>query len=441
MIEFSELNDDNENDLEKNFEEDKKDININDLLNTKISYKTKAMDIESILNALKRGDYVLPKYQRKYVWEKFDASNLVLSLIKNIPIPPIYLYFDYNTGKYVVLDGQQRITTLFMYYNNIFYKSKNGRIKIDFKDISYELEKIEYYTNKIHNPIESLSNKDIKKNEDEIKKIYKNIEKKYNIVKSKFNLELDDYEKDITFSNFDEKAKRILRRKDLDTVFVQCESKNTDKAYSEIFKLLNSAGKELSSQEIRNGVYYNNVLYDYLFNFNKENIIWRKIYGAESLIYKDFEYLLRFLALDYFSEYKEGNFIINYNKAFSYSNIIDDYSEKFNRELACNNFEEIEKKVLNDIQKLKMFFEKFTDIDESTKMTGKNLLVLEAMFIAFSKLNLLGKGLEISYFDMIDYINKDANVQKYTAQSTSSKGNVINRIDQIMSLIRGKALI
>ena len=28
------------------------------------------MDIETILNNLKRGNYVLLKYQRKFVWEK-----------------------------------------------------------------------------------------------------------------------------------------------------------------------------------------------------------------------------------------------------------------------------------------------------------------------------------------------------------------------------------
>lgn len=455
---FEEVNQEDEfdynEDLEKNFKSDKKDININDLLNTKITYKTKVMDIEAILNALKRGDYILPKYQRKYVWEKPDASNLVLSLIKNIPIPPIYLYFDYYTGKYVVLDGQQRITTLFMYYNNIFYKSKNGREKINFEDISRKLEEIEYYEHKMRNPVENLTNREFREFDNKIKEIYKEIEKKYNIVKSTFNLELGDFEKDITFSSFDEKAKRILRRKDLEAVFVQCENDNADKAYSEIFKLLNSAGKELSSQEIRNGVYYNNILYDYLFKFNKENIIWRKIYGAESLIFKDIEYLLRFLALDKFSDYDKNakKFRINFNGTFSYSNIIDDYSEIFNRELLSNNLSIYEKenikireqdkvkKAKQEVQKLVMFFDKFNDIDEKTKMSGKNLLILEAMFIAFTKLDLLDSNVKISYFNTVDGIKNDEDVQKYITQSTSSKGNVTDRIEEIISLIQGMNL-
>ncbi|AIY79563.1 hypothetical protein U728_931 [Clostridium botulinum 202F] len=349
---FDELND-------TSIEDDEKELNVDDLLNTKISYKAKVMDIESVLNALKRGDYILPKYQRKYVWEKYQASNLVLSLIKNIPIPPLYLYYDNKTAKYVVLDGQQRITTLFMYYNDIFYKSKSGREKIDFKDISKNLDEINYLLEKKEFIKADSPNREIKEIDEKIKCIYKYIEKKYNISKSTFNLELEEDQKDITFSNFDDKAKRILRRKDLEVVFVQCDDKNSDKAYSEIFKLLNSAGKELSSQEIRNGVFYNNALYDKVYELNKNNSVWRKIYGVESLICKDIEYLLRFLALDYYSKYDSNNsseFVIDYHKTFSYSNTIDAYSEIFNRKLNDKNSNEIESKAEKVANKLEKFF-------------------------------------------------------------------------------------
>ncbi|MBS6508640.1 MAG: DUF262 domain-containing protein [Paraclostridium bifermentans] len=423
---------------EDDIENDDKNINIEDLLNTKISYKTKVMDIESVLNALKRGDYILPKYQRKYVWEKAQASNLILSLIKNIPIPPLYLYYDNNTKKYVVLDGQQRITTVFMYYNDIFYKSRNGREKIDFRDVSRMLDEVEYLIDRKGFDQKDLTKEEIKRIDGKINSIYKEIESKYNISKTTFNLELGEYQKDITFSNFDEKAKRILRRKDLEVVFVECEDKKSDKAYSEIFKLLNSAGKELSSQEIRNGVYYNNILYDKIYELNKSNTVWRKIYGAESLICKDFEYLLRFLALDYYSKYNErmNKFEIEFNKAFSYSNIIDSYSEKFNRGLHEDDSDKIEE-AKRAVEKLDLFFDRFNDIDKNTKMTGKNLLILESMFLAFSKLNLLYTNIKISYFEWVDQLKNDEKVKLYIAQSTSSKGNVQSRVNEIILLMQG----
>lgn len=428
-----------ENEFDKIEEEDIKEVDINDLLNTKISYKSKVMDIESILNALKRGDYKLPKYQRKYVWEKQQAANLILSLIKNIPIPPLYLYYD-KDGKYVVLDGQQRITTLFMYYNNVFYtNSKVERIRLDFSDISRRLEDIEYLNERIERYQDTMSKSEIKQMENRIKLLYKEIKNKYNISPSKFNLNLDKYEKDITFSNFDEKAKRILRRKDLEVVFVECNGENSDKAYSDIFKLLNSSGKELSSQEIRNGVYYNNVLYDYIYEFNKRNTTWRKIYGLESSICKDMEYLLRFLALDYYSSYdlKSDDFDIKFDGTFSYSNIIDSYSQKFSR--YSNSDDEnkvIIEEVENDINKLANFFNIFVDIDENTKVQGKNLLVIEAMFLAFSKLGLLDKKIQISYFEWVDKIRNDKEVQEYSIQSTSSKGNVKDRIKSVIKLVK-----
>lgn len=146
-------------------EEDAKDIQVEDLLNTKISYKSKAMDIETILNSLKRGDYVLPKYQRKFVWEKSDVSNLILSLIKGIPIPPLYLYYNNKDGKYVILDGQQRITSLFMYYKNIFYKGNAQRNRLNFEDISTKIDAIESG---------DISNKG------QIDFIYKDLEERYN---------------------------------------------------------------------------------------------------------------------------------------------------------------------------------------------------------------------------------------------------------------------
>lgn len=433
-----------ENEFDKNEEDDIKEVDINDLLNTKISYKSKVMDIESILNALKRGDYKLPKYQRKYVWEKQQAANLILSLIKNIPIPPLYLYYD-KDGKYVVLDGQQRITTLFMYYNNVFYTSgKVERVRLDFSDISRRLENIEYLNERIERYHDTMSKDEIKEMKNEIKVSYKEIKSKYNIVPSKFNLNLDKDVKDITFSNFDDKAKRILRRKDLEVVFVECDGKNSDKAYSDIFKLLNSSGKELSSQEIRNGVYYNNILYDYIYEFNKSNNIWRKIYGLESSICKDMEYLLRFLALDYYSTYDVNlnNFDIDFDGTFSYSNIIDSYSKRFSRYSTSDDKNEMIKQILieeeakNDIDKLSKFFNIFIDIDKNTKVQGKNLLVIEAMFLAFSKLDLLDNNIQISYFEWVDKIRKDKDVQEYSIQSTSSKGNVKDRIMSVIKLVK-----
>lgn len=424
-----------ENDKEDIFdEEDTKEIDIDNLLNTQITYKSKAMDIESILNALKRGDYKLPKYQRKYVWEKSDACKLILSLIKNIPIPPLYLYFD-NDGKYVVLDGQQRITTIFMYYNNLFYSSsKADRTRLDFKEISDLLEEIEFNERTLK--LNKLSKKETKSYNLEITNLYKNLKKKYNLSKTDYKLTINENnEKNITFESFNEKSKRILRRKDLEVVFVECNDKNSDIVYSEIFKLLNSAGKNLSSQEIRNGIFYNNVLYDQLYEFNNKNHDWKKLYGAKSRTYKDMEYLIRFLALDYYSSYDNisKKFTITYDKNFSYSNIIDSYSLRFNRNKP-NDIEKI-KLVKQELNKLTSFVNKFAIAENKTQLKGKYLLIIESIFVAFSKLNLLD-NFHGDLYTLLNKIKSDEEVQKYSIQATASKTNVESRINKVIKIIR-----
>lgn len=411
------------------FEEDAKEIQVENLLNTKITYKSKAMDIETVLNNLKRGDYVLPKYQRKFVWDKLDVSNLILSLIKNIPVPPMYLYYNNTDGKYVILDGQQRITSLFMYYKNIFYKSGSQRVRLDFREIS---DSIDY--------IDQLNNKKLTEEEDQKRKeAYQHLQTKYNIVKS--NFEIND--RDITFENFGEEAKRVLRRKDLDIVFVQCEDKNPNKVYTEIFKLLNSAGKELSTQEIRNGVYSDNLLYEELDTFNDNCEKWRNIYG-NSLVAKDFEYLLRFLALDHFSIYSNGEIKINFEKNYSLSNIIDSYSDLFNRKYYLKDDEEhrrnvdnenlqTEKKARHEIKKLEKFFGKI-DLCKGDDIPGGKILILEAVYIVFSKLNLMNEPYKIDFMEKIASLDLQKDFE--IGSSTSNKGNVEKRLNKALKIVK-----
>lgn len=317
-------------------EYEEKNIRETEILKAEISYKTQSMDIESILNSLKNSYFVLPKYQRKFVWDKEEINSLILSLIKNIPIPPLYLYFQ-DDGKYVILDGQQRITSIFLYFNNIFFKDDKNRSRLNFEEISKELL--------LPNP---------------------ELNKKFNLEEVKYNVENND----ITFKNMSDKIKRILLRKSLDIVFVQCNSEDVVKVYSDIFKLLNSAGRPLSNQEIRNGIFIDNALYDEIEKINL-NKVWRTLYGTNSIIYRDFEYLLRFLALSFYTKISNNEIEISYQHAFEYANIIDDFSKKFDRKKNKKNLDknlkknrEIENAVKLEIFKLEKFFK---DIEIETE--------------------------------------------------------------------------
>ena len=60
-----------------------------------------------------------PEYQRRHVWSNEQKSRLIESFIMNIPVPPVFLY-EISFSKYEVMDGLQRLSTLFDFYNGNF---------------------------------------------------------------------------------------------------------------------------------------------------------------------------------------------------------------------------------------------------------------------------------------------------------------------------------
>jgi hypothetical protein len=60
-----------------------------------------------------------PKFQRQYVWNDSLASKLVESVLLNVPIPPCYLS-ENEENELDVIDGQQRIYSLYRFVENQF---------------------------------------------------------------------------------------------------------------------------------------------------------------------------------------------------------------------------------------------------------------------------------------------------------------------------------
>ncbi|HHQ4597030.1 DUF262 domain-containing protein [Aeromonas veronii] len=63
-----------------------------------------------------------PIYQRKSVWSDEKQSFFIDSLLKNFPMPPIFLHqqIDDETGKtkYDIIDGKQRLTSIIRFLKN-----------------------------------------------------------------------------------------------------------------------------------------------------------------------------------------------------------------------------------------------------------------------------------------------------------------------------------
>jgi hypothetical protein len=63
-----------------------------------------------------------PAYQRKSVWSDEKQSFFIDSVLKNFPMPPIFLHqkIDDDTGKtkYDIIDGKQRLTSIIRFLKN-----------------------------------------------------------------------------------------------------------------------------------------------------------------------------------------------------------------------------------------------------------------------------------------------------------------------------------
>jgi len=60
-----------------------------------------------------------PEYQRRLRWSDKQKSLLIESLLLNVPIPPVFLY-ESELARYEVMDGQQRLSTVSEYLSNEF---------------------------------------------------------------------------------------------------------------------------------------------------------------------------------------------------------------------------------------------------------------------------------------------------------------------------------
>jgi hypothetical protein len=60
-----------------------------------------------------------PEFQRNFVWNDMQKSLLIESMLLKIPLPAFYFAED-KTGNFQVVDGLQRLTVINQYFNNEF---------------------------------------------------------------------------------------------------------------------------------------------------------------------------------------------------------------------------------------------------------------------------------------------------------------------------------
>ena len=117
------------------------------------------MKITELLDSIRNYDLVLPEFQREYVWTREQAKQLMVSLVKSYPVGGLLLWKTdqppelKNVDKLperlgtiqVLLDGQQRLTTLHMLITgDIPSYYSEAEIENDPRDLYVHLRTLEF---------------------------------------------------------------------------------------------------------------------------------------------------------------------------------------------------------------------------------------------------------------------------------------------------------
>ncbi len=198
------------------------------------------IQIRQFVDQLNEGDIEIPDIQRHYVWPHLQASRFIESALLDLPLPSVFLCKQKN-GKYLIVDGLQRLSTLKMFLN---METINGKI---FK----------------------LSNS---------KEIYEDWRGK-------------------TFGELSVDDKRKLKNKTIHAIIVEQQNPENYDGLFLIFERINSGGVQLNQQEIRNAIYQTD--YNSLLATINEDPLWRSFFGDKNSHkrMKDVEMILRFFAL------------------------------------------------------------------------------------------------------------------------------------------------
>jgi len=197
-------------------------------------------DVEGLVKRIDREDIFVPPFQRKFVWTHKQASRFIESLLLGLPVPGVFLSKEQDSQRLLVIDGQQRLWSLYSFYKGVLLGKKK---------------------------IFALS-------------------------------DLQSTFAGLTYADLQPQDKRRLDDSIIHaTIIRQDEPDDGDSSIYMIFERLNTGGMPLQAQEIRAALYHGE--FNDLLNFLNNNQSWRNLFGPTSPRKRDEELILRFFALYY----------------------------------------------------------------------------------------------------------------------------------------------
>ena len=198
------------------------------------------LSFREIVSMYDEGDLIKPELQRKYVWTKVEASRFIDSILLGLPVPSIFLAKESDETKLIV-DGYQRIMTVNDYIKGLFSQD---------------------------NKVFKLTNTD----------------------------SINERWRGKSFKELTIEEQRRIRNTTIHAIIFEQKYPSNNTGMYQIFERINTGGRTLKPQEIRNCVYqgeFNNLL----FELNKDEN-WRFLVGKqEDSRMADLELILRYFAI------------------------------------------------------------------------------------------------------------------------------------------------
>lgn len=216
------------------------------------------MKISQIIDKINEHHLFVPAFQREYVWKKPDAKRLIASLIRDYPTgtmltwettsPPElkgeYVYESSKGAVKLILDGQQRITTLYMLMTDEippYYTEKEIMHDVRGLYVNVETLSLEYYKRTIMESDPLWVN---------ITEIFKGNIRTRDIV-DKLEVKMDGERIPRHRENLiDDNIESIKKIKDRDFLEQVIPVKASIKEAIDIFYIVNSSGVNLTDAEL-----------------------------------------------------------------------------------------------------------------------------------------------------------------------------------------------
>lgn len=235
-----------------------------------ISASPNDFNVLTLFSFIESGAVKIPGFQRNFVWDRVRASKLIESLIMGIPVPQLFLY-EQSRNKFLVIDGQQRLMTIYYFIKRRFPKRER---RVELRTIFDQHGII---------PPEILAD------DDYFEDFKLKLSEKLPNAKNRFS--------GLNYATLGDYKTQLDLRPIRNIVVKQNAPSDDDSSIYEVFNRLNTGGVNLRPQEIRTSMYHSD-FYDMLYRIN-QNVNWRRILQDDEpdIHMKDIEVMLRGFAM------------------------------------------------------------------------------------------------------------------------------------------------